>query len=158
MVFEKIEGLVLTPLREIKDDRGSVLHMLRADSTEFTQFGECYFSEVSPGAIKAWKKHTVQTQNIAVPVGRIRLVIYDARGHSTTKHNLFVIELGRPDAYKRVRIPPGVWYGFTCISTSAALLANCADHAHTPTESEVLNYTDPLIPYNWEEEKSNMVK
>ena len=149
MVFGEIEGLVLTPLREIKDDRGSVLHMLRADSTDFTQIGECYFSEVSPGAIKAWKKHTVQTQNIAVPVGRIRLVIYDARENSATKNNLFVIELGRPDAYKRVRIPPEVWYGFTCISNSAALLANCADYPHIPMESEVLNYTDLLIPYNW---------
>lgn len=149
MVFGEIEGLVLTPLREIKDDRGSVLHMLRADSTDFTQFGECYFSEVSPGAIKAWKKHTVQTQNIAVPVGRIRLVIYDARENSATKNNLIVIELGRPDAYFRVRIPPEVWYGFTCISTSAALLANCADYPHIPMESEVLNYRDQLIPYNW---------
>lgn len=158
MVTKEIEGVVLTALKEIKDDRGSVLHMLRADSTDFAQFGECYFSEVSPGAIKAWKKHTVQTQNIAVPVGRIRLVIYDARENSATKNNLFVIELGRPDAYKRVRIPPGVWYGFTCISTSAALLANCADHPHTPMESEVLYYTDPLIPFNWEKAKSNMVK
>lgn len=158
MVFGEIEGLVLTPLKEIKDERGSVLHMLRVDSTDFTQFGECYFSEVSPRAIKAWKKHTLQTQNIAVPVGRIRLVIYDTRENSATKHNLFVIELGRPDAYIRVTIPPAIWYGFTCISTSAALIANCADIPHTPMESEVLNYTDPLIPYNWEDSKSNMLK
>ena len=59
-----IKDVSITPLREIADDRGSVLHMLRCDADEFTQFGECYFSEVVPHAIKAWKKHTIQTEQI----------------------------------------------------------------------------------------------
>ena len=59
-----------------------MLHMLRCDSTEFTEFGECYFSEVFPGVIKAWKRHRYQTQNLAVPVGRILIVIYDDRPNS----------------------------------------------------------------------------
>ena len=131
-----IEGLLLTPLRVIADDRGALLHMLRADAPEFTRFGECYFSEVLPGAIKAWKRHRTQTQNLAVPVGRIRIVVYDAREDSRTRGRGEAIELGRPDAYARLRIPPRLWYGFVALGTTAALIANCADAPHDPGEAE----------------------
>jgi dTDP-4-dehydrorhamnose 3,5-epimerase len=123
--------------------------MLRSDVPEFTRFGECYFSEVLPGAVKAWKRHRAQTQHLAVPVGRIRLVIYDGRDDGPTRGQLLVLELGRPDAYLRVRIPPGLWYGFTCISKGPALLANCADLPHDPAEGETRPLNDPAIPFDW---------
>ena len=146
-----ISGVKIIPLKQIKDERGTVLHMMRCDSSDFTRFGECYFSEVRPGAVKAWKLHHAQTQNLTVPVGRIRLVIYDGREESLTQGRVQVLELGRPDAYLRLRIPPGLWYGFTCISDTPALLANCPDLPHDPAESEVRTVKDPLIPYSWDE-------
>ena len=142
-------GVSIYDLREISDDRGAVLHMMRNDSTEFSQFGECYFSEVHPGAVKAWKRHSKQTQNIAVPVGRIRIVIFDDRDGSSSKNTLQELELGRPDCYNRIRIPPGLWYGFTCISESSALIANCTDSPHDPNESELTPLNNPEIPYTW---------
>ena len=146
----KIEGVTNISLRELADEHGAVLHMLRSDAPDFIKFGECYFSEVLPSAIKAWKSHSEQTQNIAVPVGRVRLVIYDDRVGSGTRGNLLIQELGRPDAYLRVKIPPGLWYGFACIGNTPALLANCADLPHDPTESERKSAFDPSIPYNWQ--------
>jgi dTDP-4-dehydrorhamnose 3,5-epimerase len=145
----QIEGVTITQLQEIKDDRGAVLHMLRSDSEDFTHFGECYFSEILPGVIKAWKKHKEQTQNLAVPVGRIQLVIYDNRENSLTRGNTIILELGRPDDYHRVKIPPGLWYGFKCISSFSALIANCADSPHRRNESEILDLHDKSIPYFW---------
>ena len=144
-----IHGVVCTPLRQIPDERGAVLHMLRSDDPEFIQFGECYFSEVLPGAVKAWKRHRLQTQNLVAPVGRIRLVIYDGRVGSPTKGVLQVVELGRPDAYIRMKIPPNLWYGFVCISPTPALIVNCADIPHAQDESERLALDDPSIPYVW---------
>ena len=85
MVNSNIEGIVLTKLKQIHDERGSVLHMIRSDSKEFVKFGECYFSEVLPKKIKAWKCHRLQTQNLAVPVGIIKIVIYDSRENSNSK-------------------------------------------------------------------------
>lgn len=145
----KIDGVIVIELRQINDERGAVLHMLRCDAPDFDRFGECYFSEVLPGAIKAWKRHRAQTQNLSVPVGRIRLVIYDDREPSATRGNLQVLELGRPDAYLRLRIPPGLWYGFSCIGATPALLANCPDLPHDPADSEVRTVNDPAIPYAW---------
>ncbi len=144
-----IEGVTITPLRQINDERGAVLHMLRNDEPEFTRFGECYFSEVFPKAIKAWKCHHAQTQNLAVPVGRIRLAIYDDRGNSPTQGQLQALELGRPDAYWRLKIPCGLWYGFACVGETSALIVNCADSPHDPTGSELRPIDDPSIPYTW---------
>ena len=146
----KIDGVKTIVLRELTDEHGAVLHMLRSDAVDFIKFGECYFSEVLPGAIKAWKLHIKQTQNLAVPVGRVRLVIYDDRLGSSTRKNLLILELGRPDSYLRVQIPPDLWYGFACIGNTSALLVNCADLPHDPSEIERKSVSDPSIPYDWQ--------
>jgi dTDP-4-dehydrorhamnose 3,5-epimerase len=137
-VTPTIDGLTVTPLRVIADERGAVLHMLRADAPEFTSFGECYLSEVKPGVEKAWKRHSRQVQNLAVPAGRVRFVVYDARDSSPTQGAVDVIELGRPDAYVRLCIPRLLWYGFKCVSDTPALVLNCADIPHDPAEAEMI--------------------
>jgi len=149
LVSELIDDVVLTELKQFSDERGTLLHMLRNDDPIFTTFGECYFSEVLPGAVKAWKMHRNQTQNFSVPVGRIKLVIYDNRKNSISNGNLQYVNLGRPDSYFRIMIPPGLWYGFTCISEMPALLVNCADIPHDPQESEIRMLDDISIPHRW---------
>ena len=143
-----IEGVVITPLQVIADERGAVLHMLRNDAAEFSQFGECYFSEVVPGAFKGWKRHSQQTQQLAVPVGRIRLIIYDDRDGSPSCGEMMNFELGRPDNYARVAIARSIWYGFGCLGSTPALLANCTDLPHFPGECE-MRETYTAIPFDW---------
>ena len=144
-----IDGVLVTELRQIVDERGAVLHHMRSDATEFTCFGECYFSETLPGVVKAWKRHREQTQHLAVPVGRVRFVIYDDRESSPTLGEVVSVELGRPDKYNRLCIPNGVWYGFTCLSDQPALIANCADRVHDLMDVERRPEDDPRIPYRW---------
>ena len=144
-----IDGVLISRLGQIIDQRGAVLHHIRNDAPEFTTFGECYFSEMIPGAVKAWKRHREQTQHLAVPIGRVRFVIYDDRASSPTLGELQIVELGRPDDYNRLRIPNGLWYGFTCLSTQNALIANCADRPHDPTDAELRPENDPGIPHRW---------
>jgi len=147
-----IEGVTLEKLGLIEDDRGAVLHMLRRDASDFTRFGEVYFSEILPGTVKAWKQHTKQTQNVAVPIGRIRVVLFDGRVSPTSGGPVTVVELGRPDAYERIRIPPGVWYGFACMGDRPALIANCCDIPHDPKEANRCPVGDARIPYSWSEQ------
>ncbi len=144
-----IDGVLVTALRQIVDERGAVLHHMRRDAPEFTTFGECYFSEIVPGAVKAWKRHREQTQHLAVPIGRVRFVVYDDRESSPTLGEIQVVELGRPDDYNRLCIPRGLWYGFTCLSDRPALIANCADRPHDPDDAELRPEDDPGIPYRW---------
>ena len=143
-----IEGVVVQKLKQIPDERGRILHMLRVDNPQFNKFGEIYFSEVLPSMVKAWKNHKRMTQFFAVPVGLIKLVIYDDRENSISKGKLQILEIGRIN-YQLVKIPPKLWYGFKCISDHAALLANCADLSHDPNEVETLDPYDSDTPYQW---------
>ena len=81
---DEIEGVIIQPLRQIIDNRGAILHMMRNDTKLYEKFGEVYFSEILTGKVKAWKMQTEKTQNLAVPVNKIRLVIYDSRSKSKT--------------------------------------------------------------------------
>ena len=143
-----IEGVVVEPLKQIIDERGKVLHMLRADSPLFTRFGEIYFSVVNPGVVKAWKRHFEMTQHFVVPVGMIRLVIYDNRDFSSTNKKIESLEIGENN-YCLVKIPPLLWYGFQGISSLPALIANCTDMTHNPNEVERLAMSDKQVPYDW---------
>ncbi|MDR2605601.1 MAG: dTDP-4-dehydrorhamnose 3,5-epimerase family protein [Desulfovibrio sp.] len=137
------------PLPVIATAGGPVLRMLRADSPHFSAFGEIYFSVVNPGAVKAWKRHRLQEQNVACPSGLILLVAYDGRESSPTFGTLASYTLGLPDNYRLLRIPPGVLYGFTALSAYPAVLANCADMVHNPDEGDTLPPDSPLVPYSW---------
>jgi dTDP-4-dehydrorhamnose 3,5-epimerase len=138
----------ITPLRQIVDDRGSVLHMLRDDSEVFERFGEIYFSTVNPGAVKAWHLHHEMTLNYAVPVGTIKLVCFDDRPSSPTRGNLVEMHVGQ-DNYVLVTIPPLVWNGLQGEGSSVALVANCATVHHSPEEIERLDPTTDQIDYDW---------
>ena len=143
-----IDGVVVTPLRQFPDERGKVMHMLRSDAPHFQGFGEIYFSAVHPGAIKGWHIHKKMTLNYAVPVGKIKFVLYDDRDGSPTKGEIQEIFMG-PDNYTLVTVPPLVWSGFKGIGTETALVANCASIPHDPAESERMDPFDPAIPYDW---------
>jgi dTDP-4-dehydrorhamnose 3,5-epimerase len=145
----EIDGLRVTPLRRIPDERGAILHMLRSDAEHFESFGEIYFSMVYPGAIKGWHVHDRMTLNYAVPVGMIKLVCFDDREGSPTRGALsehFVGEL----AYSLVTVPPGVWNGFKGYGSAPALVANCASIPHDPDEISRKDPFSPDIPYAWE--------
>ena len=43
-----IEGVKITPLRQIPDERGKIMHMLKSTDDHFSGFGEIYFSCVHP--------------------------------------------------------------------------------------------------------------
>lgn len=144
-----IDGVKVTPLMQILDERGKIMHMLRKDSEGFLGFGEIYFSCVHPGAIKGWHIHKRMTLNYAVPHGHIKFVLYDDRPDSPTRGELQEVFLG-PDNYCLVTVPPMVWNGFKGIGAEMAIVANCTDISHDAEEIDRLDPFDPSIPYSWD--------
>ncbi len=143
-----IDGVKLTPLRQIFDERGKVMHMLRRDSEVFTDFGEIYFSCTHPGVVKAWHLHKEMTLNYAVISGEIKFVLYDDRPMSKTRgivQEFFI----SPENYYLVTVPPLIWNGFKCVGTETSIVANCSTQPHEPSEIERKSPNDPTIPYNW---------
>lgn len=144
----RIAGVRVVPLRQIPDERGKIMHMLRVDADHFEQFGEIYFSCVWPGAIKAWHLHKEMTLNYAVPVGHIKFVLHDERPDSPTYGELMELFLGESN-YCLVTVPPGVWNGFKGVGTGMALVANCATLPHRADEIVRCDPLDNHIPYDW---------
>ncbi len=144
-----IEGVKLIPKKQILDERGKVMHMLRKDDSEFQQFGEIYFSTVYPGRVKGWHVHDKMTLNYVVVSGLIKMVLFDERENSPTKGELQEIFLGEGN-YALLVIPPGVVNGFKGVGTKEAIVANCATIPHDPGEIRRYDPHQNHIPYSWE--------
>lgn len=143
-----IDGVKLIPLRQIPDERGKIMHMLKCTDAHFEKFGEIYFSVAYPGVIKGWHLHTKQVQFYAVISGMIKLVLFDERKDSPTHKELMEIFTGE-DNYQLIRIPVGVVNGYKTIGMKPAIVANCSTLPHEP--DEMVRY-DPLkshIKYDW---------
>ena len=143
-----IAGVKVIPLRQIPDERGKIMHVMKCTDPHFDKFGEVYFSCGWPGVVKGWHIHKSMTVNNAVPIGRIKLVMYDMRSESPTKGELMELFIGE-DNYCLVQIPPGIANGYKTYGDKMALLVNCATEAHDKNE---ITYIDPFsdkIPYDW---------
>jgi dTDP-4-dehydrorhamnose 3,5-epimerase len=83
-----IEGVKTKRLRVIPDERGRLMEILRADDELFQQFGQVYISTTYPQVVKAWHFHKIQTDNIAVLKGLLKLTLYDPREGSQRRAKL----------------------------------------------------------------------
>jgi dTDP-4-dehydrorhamnose 3,5-epimerase len=143
-----IDGVGVYPLRQIPDERGKIMHMLRRDDPHFQEFGEIYFSVVYPGVVKGWHIHKRMTLNYAVVSGMIKFVLYDDREGSPTRGEIQEIFMGDSN-YVLVQVPPLIWNGFKGIGTQPAIVANCATLPHDPTEIDRVDPFENHIPYDW---------
>lgn len=144
-----MEGVIVTKLKQIEDERGKVMHFLRSDWEVFKGFGEVYFTTVYGGKVKGWKMHTAMIQNLVCVSGDIKLVLFDGREDSSTKGQTQELCFGEQN-YCLLTVPPGVWVSFTSLQP-VSILSNCASLLHDPAESRALPFDTNQIPYQWGE-------
>ena len=144
-----IDGVEIRDLSKIENEKGGILHIIKSTDPYFTNFGECYISEVNPGKIKAWKKNSIQTQNLTVVQGNVKFVVYDDKDKSKTKNQLNVFEINKDTNYQLLTIPPNIWYGFCCLGKLKSLIINCSDHPHNSKNTTSLDIKNNLIPFEW---------
>tara|TARA_B100000795_G_scaffold263331_1_gene242363 strand:+ start:633 stop:1061 length:429 start_codon:yes stop_codon:yes gene_type:complete len=139
-----IHDVLITPLKIIETSGGNVLHSLKNTDSGFNGFGEAYFSEIEPKAIRAWKLHKSMTLNITVPIGKIKFVLYDERIKSHCVFQEFTMSRIN---YSRLTIPPMIWLGFQGLANSNSLLLNIADISHNAKEFIRRDLNE--IDYEW---------
>jgi dTDP-4-dehydrorhamnose 3,5-epimerase len=130
----KINGVIITPLKRIKNPKGDIYHAMKASADGYAGFGEAYFSTVYKDDIKGWKKHTRMSINLVVPIGAMRFVIYDDREGSTTKGQYFDVTLSA-DNYARLTVTPGLWMAFQGVGEGVNMLLNMASIEHNSDEA-----------------------
>lgn len=131
------DGVYVTPQKVIFNEKGEILHALKASDSSFSVFGEAYFSSVNQGETKGWKQHTKMTMNIVVPIGGIEffLISYEESHFTTVKINR--------ENYARITVEPGVWMAFKGLE-SYNLILNIASIEHDPQEA----INKPLSNFN----------
>ena len=132
--MDNIEGVKVADLNIIHNEKGDIFHALKKSDKSFVSFGEAYFSNINKGEIKGWKKHTEMILNLIVPVGLIRIYLIDYRENSNTYGFKNIFEIGLKN-YKRITIPPNIWFAFEGLDNQANLLLNIASIEHSPLES-----------------------
>ncbi len=146
-----IEGVKTKKLSVIADERGRLMEILRCDEEIFQKFGQVYMTTTYPGVVKGWHYHKIQTDNVAVIHGMVKLVLYDAREESPTKGEVNQFFVGIHNSML-VRIPKGVYHGWKCIGNDEAIVVNCTTEPYNykqPDEHRV-PFDSPDVPYNWE--------
>lgn len=139
-----LADILITPLGRVETSGGDVLHAMKRDDRGYDSFGEAYFSWVRNGAVKAWKRHTLMTMNLVVPVGQVRFVFHET---NTAGPDEFRVEEIGVDRYARITVPAGIWFGFQGCSSPQSLLLNIASIPHDPKEVEHLALSK--IYYSW---------
>ena len=135
-----MDGVILTPLKQIYNPKGDIFHAMKKSDNGFEGFGEAYFSTIHKGDIKGWKKHIKMTLNLVVPIGKIEFVVYNENSKK-----FFSIELSQ-DNYQRLTVKPNLWMAFRGLEENNMLL-NLASIEHDP--SEAINVELSEINYGW---------
>jgi dTDP-4-dehydrorhamnose 3,5-epimerase len=146
---ELIQGVKITKLKQIVDERGAVMHFLKGNWDNFKGFGEVYFSKVNGGIIKGWKLHLKAYQNICVPIGQIKFILFDNRQDSETYGRINEFLLDESSNYHLLSFPPNLWYSFKSINSDYSVLANVSSEIHDPSESLHMPLDNDIIKYQW---------
>lgn len=136
-----LNRISITSLKKIYSKGGDVMKVLTKKEKNYLDFGEVYFTWIKSNSIKAWKKHKKMTMNLVVPVGKVKFVFF-----SENKKKFRVAKIGYSN-YKRITIPPGIWFGFQGIANTKSLVLNFSNVVHNPEEVESIKKEQ--IYYNW---------
>lgn len=136
-----IDGVQIVELKRFNDDGGAITELGRLTAGLHAQLPgfevkQVNYSEVEPGAVKAFHMHHRQTDVWYVPpCDKLLLVLHDCRRGSPTEGKTMRFVLG--DGKDRlVRIPPGVAHGTANISQRIGRIIYMVDVQFSPTAGE----------------------
>lgn len=137
----RIEGVELLDLVRHHDDGGSMTELVRLVDgrpqalPDFT-VRQVNFSELEPGAIKAFHLHARQTDLWYVPPSdRVLVVLADVRTGSRTEGVSMRLVLGSGGS-RLLRIPPGVAHGVRNLGVATARVIYFTDLHFSPAPAE----------------------
>jgi dTDP-4-dehydrorhamnose 3,5-epimerase len=137
----RIEGVEIVELKRFVDDGGAITELGRLSAGLHSQLPgfevkQVNYSEIEPGAIKAYHMHLRQTDVWYVPPhDKLMLVLHDCRKGSKTEGATMRFVLG--DGKDRlVRIPPGVAHGCTNLAHEKGRILYFVDVQFSPDPKE----------------------
>ena len=139
--MRQLDKILVHPLKEINLAGGDVLHALKQSDQGYKNFGEVYFSKIKFNAVKAWKFHKKMSLNLVVPIGNVKFVFFDE--HESKFREIIIGQTN----YKRIFVPPKIWFGFKGLKKPSSLILNLADTIHNKNEQNIRD--TKYFNYNW---------
>ena len=144
-----IEGVEFKELVTHTDERGFFREVLRASDPILREgFAQWSHTMSYTGVAKAWHIHQKQTDWWYVPVGTIKVALYDARPDSPTRGQLMEFLMGERHGAKVLKIPPGVAHGYRVLEGPAHVFY-FVSHEYDGTDEGRIPHDDPEIGYDW---------
>jgi len=149
-----IQGVEIKKLKVIKDDRGFLMEIMRADDKIFQKFGQVYITFCKYGVAKAWHYHKLQDDYFVCLQGKTLVGLYDARKRSKTFGQKARFVLAAPEAKGRhilLKIPKGVYHGFTALTKNGSKVLNVPTKTYNykrPDEYRAF-WNDRDISFSW---------
>ncbi|HEX9987660.1 MAG TPA: dTDP-4-dehydrorhamnose 3,5-epimerase family protein [Chloroflexia bacterium] len=147
--MQEIEGVVAKKLVTHPDERGFFRELIRVNDPFFAEgFAQLSHSLMHPGVVKAWHLHKTQVDWWYVPMGVLKVALYDTRPESPTRGVLQELFMGGEHGYSVLKIPPGVAHGCKAIGGAAHLIYVTSMIYNTEEELRIA-HDDPEIGYDW---------
>ncbi|MFN3241348.1 MAG: dTDP-4-dehydrorhamnose 3,5-epimerase family protein [Planctomycetota bacterium] len=147
---QRIDGVEIVELKRFNDDGGAITELGRLTAGMHQQLPDfevkqVNYSEMEPGACKAFHMHHRQTDVWYVPPSdKLLLVLHDCREGSPTEEQTMRFVLG--DGKDRlVRIPPGVAHGARNIGQQVGRIIYMVDVAFSVDE----NCDEGRLPWDY---------
>lgn len=137
-----IAGVLVKEVAHVPVATGYLTELVRCEWLgDNPKIDQVFQRVLDAGAISAWHVHAKTTDRLFCSLGRVLLVLYDARPDSPTFGSTSEHRVGtlRPTL---IVVPPGVWHGVKSFGPEPGVLINIVDRAY--------EYADPdhwLIPY-----------
>lgn len=144
-----IEGVELKELDTHRDERGFFREIARnTDGIMAEGWAQVSHSLMHPGVAKGWHVHPTQIDWWYVPVGDLKVALYDTRQGSVTKGHLDELFLGEHYDARLLKIPAGVAHGCRAIGGTAHLVYLTSSTYNRDEEGRI-PHDDPDIGYDW---------
>ena len=127
-----IEGVSITPLKKLVDERGFLIETFRADQLpEGLNPVMSYVSYTEPGIARGPHEHENQTDIFAfIGPGNFMIVLWDNRKNSNTYLNKMIVFAGE-DNPLQIIVPPGVVHAYRNVSkTTRGMVLNFPDRLY----------------------------
>jgi dTDP-4-dehydrorhamnose 3,5-epimerase len=144
-----IQGVEVKDLLTHRDERGFFRELAR-DTEEIVSEGWAQVSHslMHPGVAKAWHVHATQVDWWYVPVGDLKVALYDTREGSSTRGQLDEFFLGEHYDAKLLKVPAGVAHGCRVIGDTTHLIY-LTSKTYNPDEEGRIPHDDRNIAYDW---------
>ncbi len=128
-----IDGIIKKNLDILASENGEIFHAFHTLRDNEIDLKEVYFSSIRKNSLRAWKLHTKMTLNLLAIYGSVKIVLIDKRENSSTYNEINEFLLSQ-NPFFRLKIPPGIWFGFQGVGRKNNILCNFADLHHDKNE------------------------